>query len=257
MKNTLQLSFPIINGGNSKIVVEAGHIYTNEQPGLEHEQGAACGKFLSNYLEVFGADVEKWLFIDDYNPKFDNKPEILDVGDYLSALNGWGFPPDEIVYESGLVDHAKDVLEYLQKHCFAGLHNNGKIVLHKGNIQLYDPGKDEYMCALLDACLYLEKLERSDGCVTVLDQQYSAQQKGTLTILKKLETDTGCVFPFFYSTEKSMKHESADISNVFANGDADVSFVQPAFELIRAVAKLFGTVSCQDSSEMDVTKYGI
>ena len=256
MKNTLQISFPT-NGKNSQIVVEAGHIYTNEQPGLEHKHGATLGNFLSNYLELFGADVEKWLFIDDYNPKFDNKPEILDVGDYLSALAEWGFQPDEIVYEAGLVGHAKDVLEYLQKHCFAGLHNNGKIVLRKGNIQLYDPGKDKYMCALLDACLYLEKMEQSDGCVTVLDQQYAAQQKGTLTILKKLQADTGRIFQYFYSTAESLKHESVDPSNVFANGDADVSFVQPALELIRAAAKLFGTVSCKDSSEIDVTKYGI
>ena len=113
------------------------------------------------------------------------------------------------------------------------------------------------MCALLDACLYLQKLKQADGCITVLDQQYAAQQKGTLTILKKLGTDTTTIFPFFYTASNSKTHSSVDSSNVFANGNGDLSFVQPAIDLLRIVAKLSGSVSIESSLEIEVGEYGI
>ena len=110
---------------------------------------------------------------------------------------------------------------------------------------------------LLDACLYLQKLKQADGCITVLDQQYAAQQKGTLTILKKLGTDTTTIFPFFYTASNSKTHSSVDSSNVFANGNGDLSFVQPAIDLLRIVAKLSGSVSIESSLEIEVGEYGI
>src|SRR3989338_4556088 len=146
MTNTLQLAFPT-NEKKSKLIVESGHIYTNEQP------------------------------------NFEEKPQDLDIVAYISLLPSWGFAPDKIVYEADLVNNAKEIVDHLQKHGDAGPHHNGRIILNKGKILLYDPGNGKYMCALLDACLYMQKLEHADGCVTILDQQYAAQQKGTFTIL--------------------------------------------------------------------------
>ena len=256
MTNTLQLKFPT-NGKKSSIIVEAGHIYTNERPTLEHQVGATWGNLLSSYLALFGAEIEKWLFIDNYNPQFEENPQNFDVADYTSSLSQWGFTPAKVVYEADLIGHAEEVIGYLQKHGYAGKHHNGKTVLHKGKILLYDPEKEKYMCSLLDACLYLQKLEQADGCITVLDQQYASQQKGTLTILKKLGADTTNIFPFFYSTPNSLVHTSVDPSNVHANGNSDLSFVQPAIDLLQIVSKLSGSVCPNSFLEVEVEKYGI
>ncbi|MBS3134459.1 hypothetical protein J4214_04480 [Candidatus Woesearchaeota archaeon] len=256
MTNILQLKFQT-NGKKSNIAIEAGHIYTNENPALEHQVGVALGNLLSDYLALFGAKVEKWLFIDNYNPQFEEKPQDLDITGYISLLSQLGFTPDKIVYEANLVEHAKEIITYLQKNGYASLHHNGKTILHKEKILLYDPGSEKYMCALLDACLYLQKLKQADGCITVLDQQYAAQQKGTLTILKKLGADTTTIFPFFYTASNSKTHSSVDSSNVFANGNGDLSFVQPAIDLLRIVAKLSGSVSIESSLEIEVGEYGI
>jgi hypothetical protein len=256
MTNTLQLKFPT-NGKKSSIIVEAGHIYTNEHPALEHQVGATWGNMLSNYLALFGAETTKWLFIDNYNPQFEEKPQELKIPDYINLLSQWGFAPDKVVYEADLVEHAKEIVAYLQKHGYASEHHNGKTVLHKGKILLYDPKLEKYMCSLLDACLYLQKLEQADGCITVLDQQYSSQQKGTFSILKKLGADVTTIFPFFYSTPDSLIHPSVNSSNVYANGQSDLSFVQPAIDLLQIVSKLSGSVSPNSSLELEVGKYGI
>ena len=256
MTNILQLKFPT-NGNKSRIIVEAGHIYTNEHPTSEHQVGATWGNLLSSYLALFGAETAKWLFIDNYNPQFEEKPRDLDIADYVSLLSQWGFAPDKVVYEADLVEHAKEVVTYLQKQGYAGEYHNGKTVLHKEKILLYDPENEKYMCSLLDACLYLKKLEQADGCITILNQQYASQQKGTLTILKKLGADTTTVFPFFYSTPDSPVHASVDSSNVCANGIGDLSFVQPAIDLLQIVSKLSGSVSPSSSLEIEVGKYGI
>ncbi len=256
MAKTLQLKFPT-NEKKSSIIVEAGHIYTNEHPTLEHQVGARWGNMLSNYLALFGAETTKWLFIDNYNPQFEEKPQDLQIADYVGLLSQLGFAPDKVVYEADLVEHAKEVVSYLQKQGYAGEHHNGKTILHKGNILLYDPEHEKYMCSLLDACLYLQKLEQADGCITVLDEQYASQQKGTLTILKKLNADVATIFPFFYSTKDSPLHLFVDSSNVYANGPSDLSFVQPAIDLLQIVSKLSGSVSPNFFLEMEVGKYGI
>ncbi len=256
MTNTLKLKFPT-NETKSSIIIEAGHIYTNEQPTLEHQISATWGNMLSNYLALFGAGITKWLFIDNYNPQFEKKPQDFEVKNYVSLLSQWGFSPDKITYEADLVGYAKEVVSYLQKQGYAGEHHNGKTILHKGKILLYDSEKEKYMCSLLDACLYLQKLEQADGCITILDQQYASQQKGTLTILKKLGANVSAIFPFFYSTSDSYIHPSVDSSNVHANGLSGLSFVQPAIDLLQIVSKLSGYVSPNSSLEMEVGKYGI
>ncbi|MFH1506602.1 MAG: hypothetical protein ABIE94_06495 [archaeon] len=256
MTKTLQLKFPK-NEKKPSIIVEAGHIYTDEQPGLEHKIGAMCGNLLSNYLELFGAEIKKWLFIDNYNPHFGNKPQDLDVESYIASLSGLGFAPDEVVYEADLVEKAKEIIGYLEKKSYTSPYHNGKTVLQKGKILLYDPENEKYMCSLLDACLYMEKLEVADGCVTILDQQYTSQQKGTLTILKKIGVDTTKIFPFFYSTSNSPQHASIDSSNVSANESESLHFVQPAIDLLQTVAKLSGSLSLGPSVEIEVGKYGI
>ncbi len=253
---TLQLKFPT-SGKKSTMIVEAGHIYTNEQPALEHQVGATWGNLLSSYLMLFGAETAKWLFIDNYNPSIEGKPQILDETRYVEKLTTWGFVPDKIVYEADLVSEAKEVVKHLQQQGYAGPHHNGRIVLYKGNVLLHDPQSDKYMCALLDACLYMQKLKQADGCITVLDQQYATQQKGTITILKRMGVGTDSIFPFFYSTTQAQQHASVESSRVYVNASNGLSFVQPAIDLLQAVAKLSGSIIPTPTLEMQVAAYGI
>lgn len=276
MTTALQLKFPTNGKKLSKFIVEAGHIYTNEHPTLEHQRCAEWGNWVSNCLCLapLGAEIKKWLFIDNYNPRFEKKPQDLDITGYIKSLKLWGFSPDKVEYEADFVKPAKDRVAYLQEQGYAGKHHKtGKTVLRKGDILLYDPESDKYMCALLDACLYLQKLEQADVCITVLDPQYTSQQKDTLTILKKLGANTTTIFPFFYSTSNSQPDSSVDSSNIFPDGNGDccsternnhpklrnsnLSFVQPAIDLLQIVAKLSGSVSPKPSLEDEVRKYGI
>ncbi|MFP4424587.1 MAG: hypothetical protein ACLFP2_05165 [Candidatus Woesearchaeota archaeon] len=234
MEKTIKFKVPEMN--NPSIIVEAGHIYTNEIPTVEQYEGAKQGTILSEILEFLGFQTAKWLFIDDYNPLFQDKPIQLDIPDYCNSLSKFGFAPDKIVYESDLVDHAEDILSYLQKNCYAGVHNNGKTILNKGKVLLYDPENEK--CSLLDACLYLQKLEEADSCVTVLDKQYASQQKGT--ILKKLGIDITKIFPCYYTTPDSYTHASIEPSNVHASGNSFQSFA--SIDILQ-IAKFFNSES--------------
>lgn len=252
MTNTLQLKFPT-DGEKTNIIVEAGHIYTNEQPSLDHQIGATWGNLLSNYLTLFGSQITKWLFIDNYNPQFEEKPQDLEIANYVNLLSEWKFAPDKVLYESDFVEHAQEIVTYLQKQGYAKENHEGKTILNKGKILLYDPEHEKYMCSLLDACLYLQKLEQADGCITILNQQYASQQKGTFAILKKLNINVNRIFPFFYSTKNSTTNPSINAQNENKN----LYFVQPAINLLQIVSKLSGSVSLNSSLEIEVRKYGI
>ncbi|MDO8481143.1 MAG: hypothetical protein Q7S65_05020 [Nanoarchaeota archaeon] len=203
---------------DSTVIVEAGHIYTSEQPGLEHRVGAEYGAQFSAFLQGAGARVQKWLFIDDYNPAIQGKPQSLDEAAYLAALSSQGFAPDSIVKESALVTEAIALLAQLQSSGHTRQTREGKTALSKEGVLLYDASTGRHYCSLLDAALYLRKLRGADACVTVLDAQYRQQQKGTLTILKKLGADTSTIAPVFYSTPTALLHPSVHPSQVFAPG---------------------------------------
>lgn len=239
MKNTMKLKFPN-EGSEFKLIIEAGHIYANESPGLEHKLGAEWGSFLSQYLKVFGATVDKWLFIDDYNPSYEDKPLVLDQPSYLAMLTSLGFKPDNIIYETAMVEKAKDALSYLIDQDYTSVQNDGSIILQKDRILLYNPENEKYMCSLLDACLYMEKMKHADICMTVLESQYIPQQKGTLTILKKLGVDTDKITPFFYLEPSSDKHISSSPENVFLRSNNHGHVVKPAIEMLHLMIKISG-----------------
>ena len=140
------------SSGIENVIVEAGHIYSDEIPAKEHLFGAKIGALICGFLEGIGYKTEKWLFIDDYNPQCDDKLMRLDEEDYKRMLAAWGFAPSKTIHESELVKKAGEMLEYLKKEGFAGQESEtGKMVLHKGNIILYNPSDNRYTCALLDA----------------------------------------------------------------------------------------------------------
>lgn len=230
----IQLHFPK-RGAETRVIVEAAHIYTNRKIGLEHIVGAELGSRIALCLESLGASVDKWAFIDDYTPLFEEESSQLDLGIYFQTLAERGFAPDNTIYESELVKQAEDLCEHLQKKGYAGKNHKGEIILYKDGILLFDPEKNKYACSLLDASLYTQKLSQADYCVTVLDQGqgYMSQQKKTRIVLKKLGVDTSNVFNYFYTTPK----------NDAPSGDKEhTPFVQPTLDLVQAISMLSGDI---------------
>lgn len=204
----IDINIPKTNA-SEKIIVEAGHIYTNELHGQDQESGVAFGGVISDLFNNLGYNTEKWLFIDDYNPQFANKPIILNEKKYISFLKKHNFSPDKIVHESEMVKVAKGELEFLIKHNFVSEgYNDKKLYLTKGNILLFDPSTDIYSCSLLDACLYKQKLEQSDVCITVLDKKWTKQQQNTKQVVKKMGYNPEKVVGVFYSNNSSYEEKN-------------------------------------------------
>jgi len=131
-------------------------------------------------------------------------------------------------------------------------------------VKLYDSANNQYACSLLDACLYLKKLEEADGCVSVLDQEYKSQQLGTLFILNALNAggytlNTEHIFPFFYSAPETRKHPIVDSSLIFAEETSvdPMSFVQPSLELAKIVSQLSCNLDFHPSLKESVLKDAI
>ena len=222
--NSLQLSIPTLE---EKIIIEAAHIYTYEHTAPEHLISAQIGASISQYFHLLGAKVEHWLFIDNYNHHFENKPEILDLQDHVHKISEQGWKPHHLVFEKDLVTSAHQILETLLKEQYAKEHSSGAIILAKGNILLYDPHVRRYSCSLLDASLYIQKLSTSSTCITVLPQEYHTQQCATKLILKKLGVDTKDIHSVYF--EAPSIHASVSSKSVFA--DLQVQFRVKTSEL--------------------------
>ncbi|MFH1276055.1 MAG: hypothetical protein ABIH82_03010 [Candidatus Woesearchaeota archaeon] len=227
---------------SGKVIVEAGHIYTNQTPGLDHLTGTAWGAFISNLLEGLGLEVEKWLFIDNYNPHFSGLPEVLDQSTYLSEIAEHGFNVDKVVYEADMVALAKKKVMEMQNSGNA-FEEKGVVKLVKGGVQLYDanktaPGaheKGKYSCPLLDACCYLQKLQEADAAVTVLSAGYAQEQKSVIKILKSLQADSTRVFPILYQIGNNPK-----LGNISAVIQPALAILQYTSGVAESVAKGFG-----------------
>ncbi len=175
---------------DKKIIIESGHIYTSEEPGIEHFMGLKFGKQLMDNLLQFGFPTASWLFVDDYNPKFEAKNEILDIEGFVSKINSQGTTIDKVIMESSLTDIAKDVIDGLASGGFTS--KNGPLTtLNKkvsyGKAVLYDEETNHYACSVLDAAFYLVKAKESAISITVLPAQYKSQQKLTNILLTKLD----------------------------------------------------------------------
>lgn len=211
------------NNGNSgkSVLVEAGHIYTNQVPNNTHFMGAKYGVLIGKYLEAQGVPVKKMLFIDDYNPKFGPKTSTqLNIEKYIKSLKEIGYVPDEVIFESELVPKAKEII--------AALHDNGhtkektnELVLRKNGdkkakeVRLFTNwgGVEKISCAVLDASLYSIKNGQADTTFTILDNSgfYVNQQKYTGFILNKM-AKVGLAIPNIYALFHSPEGPSSELS---------------------------------------------
>ncbi|MBI2572360.1 hypothetical protein HYV86_00710 [Candidatus Woesearchaeota archaeon] len=237
---TFKLQFPSLE---DKVIVEAAHIYTYEKPGLDHFKSAQIGARMCDYFRNLGAQVTPLLFVDDYNTRFEQKDEVLDVEKYVKQITKAGFEPQRIVYEKDLVPQAQEYLEQLIQEGYAKQHPNGSMILVKGNVKLYDPTIERYSCSLLDASLYAQKLSEAAACVTILPKEYEKQQDATKLILKKLGFDTGGIHMVYYHT--ATRHLSVESQHVFVESQEQQEVhhkIAVALQVFDLVAQLGGTV---------------
>lgn len=228
-----------------KIIIEAGHVYTDEEPTLEHYVGATMGGTLSKLFQyLLGVQTEEWLFVDDYNPKFSEQPNTLDLEEYIKDLNSVGFFPSKTIFESQQIDKAKETIDYLVEQNFAHSHTNGNIILAKNKILLYNSELDKYSCAILDVVLYLQKLEEADACITILPEKFKSQQKKVLTILKKLKTDISKIFPIYLSDPNNQQ-----IKDPF-------QFIGAMYNILKGTSQLNGHFSMGRDISFGGCKYG-
>lgn len=174
----------------TKVIIEAGHIYTDEMPGLEHTISANIGSQIGKFMSSLGYSVENWLFVDNYNPQFSDNPEILDLDSYKVMLQEAGFIPDKIVFEADLVPSAQENLDILVQNNYAQKNCASINLLKKVNKEkqvLFNMENGHYSCSLLDASFYVQKASQGNILITVLPEKFKSEQKQTMTIISKLQ----------------------------------------------------------------------
>lgn len=194
MKEILQTNLQIILNASvdkhrPKFCVEAAHVYTDEVPGIKHQLGAVIGANVCQILQEMGVDVQRMLFVDDFNALSND----LSLEDYEGFIAKHGFAPDLVVMESTLINSANKLIEQLEESGLTEKNKNGATVLKKGNKKEKDIvlRKSPVMgsvpaCNALDAALYLKKHEAAGVCVTILDKQWQDQQTSVKKVLKAL-----------------------------------------------------------------------
>lgn len=253
--NTLQFTFPK-NGIEEKLIVEAGHIYTDEEPTTDHQYGAKIGGTIANFLTSLGYQVKKWLFIDNYTPRFTGSEIILDESKYLEFLAKEGFTQDVMVYEASLTEQAQENISSLFEKNFAAKDSDGNICLNKGGIGLYDAKRDKFSCSLLDACFYMKKLKEADGAITILPwydnygKPYQSQQKKTLTVLKKLGVDTSKVLPVYFVSPAENLPASGNPYLINGSGSP-----VKCISMLKALGKMTEQFPIETDLEIEVMKY--
>ena len=191
------------------VVVEAAHIYTDEQPTRKHEQGAEIGGRVASFLAGMGLDVQRMLFVDDLNAH----SQDLDLSSYQSMISERGFSPDVLIMESTLQEDADEIIRSLQDTGHTETNKHGAIILKKPYKRAKEivlkksPGRGETAaCAALDAALYLKKREGAGISVTVLHEEWREQQEDVRRVLEALGVDIP-VLEIYYDDEGEVEVE--------------------------------------------------
>lgn len=180
--------------------VEVGHFYVdptnyeNQDNDDIHALSLDIGTTLVHNLKNSGISVSTLLFIDDLHTSDKYNSTSLDsiVDTHLAEYKSQGFIPDQIVYETTLIQDAYKILHKLPK---IEKKSNGSMLLKQfdsegsyvNRFRLLDASGNP-SCALLDATLYEHKwnMQQNQGvCITVLPINYEDQQNKTKYVLKQ------------------------------------------------------------------------
>lgn len=213
---TESLLFRLVEASNTPLI-EAAHFYI-EKP----EEGIPGAYAAKTILEMIAGMPQPhlMLLIDDSSDPT-NSAVLAKAG--IDSIKKAGFNPDEIIYESGLKQAANLILAKLEasgktwkmkKPKYTAMGNKPKYVsqntkLAISNIDLTGKNGNPYTpsCALLDAALYLKKLEQHDFLITVLPIYLHGQQQNTKKILEALGHSNLPVFIIYHDQDGQLKEE--------------------------------------------------
>lgn len=170
----------------NRLVLEGGHIYSDEIPDVSHDFQLQTTALLRAHLIRKRMAIYSVLFVDDFHPSTFS----LDVRDYCKRALELGWPIDEVILETKMAPVALQILRTLRS-MEKILPNDQGFSLKKGNKSgphLTHSGWEQPSCALLDAALTLVKGTRlrADAVLNVLPEKWRSQQKNTREILKTL-----------------------------------------------------------------------
>lgn len=171
--------------GEMPVVVEAAHVYADKPVGTEVEAGVVAALPLIGQLAALPVEVETMLFVDDLVAGIGGDEALNKVMEgVLGTLAGFGYHPGRVRYESALVSEANRLLFQLLRKGKTKSYN-GRVMFKNGWWSLKGKDKNPNLpcCELLDAVLYMKKLEQFGGAVTVLPESYQLQQAKTKAIL--------------------------------------------------------------------------
>ena len=169
------------------VVIEAAHIYADQEPSDEQSAGALVASYL---LEVIHAPTQKLLFIDDYHPRV----STLNIEAYKQWLAELGYPVDQIIHEANLVLDAHQLVNKI-KQVVPSKKLHPKKPNGSSSLGMWIPGgrkvslltqEGKPTCNALDASFYLKKAEIGDVALSVLPKCYLTQQIDTLALLDRI-----------------------------------------------------------------------
>jgi|SRR3989344_3949917 len=191
------------------VIVEAAHIYTDEEPTIKHAMGAEIGGKVASFFTQMGIDVQRMLFVDDFNAH----NQDLDLPSYQRMISERGFSPDLLVMESTLEEEADSIVRSLQDNGHTEINKHGAVILKKPYKRAKEivlkksPGRGETAaCAALDAALYIRKNERAGISVTILHEEWREQQEDVRRVLEALGVDIP-VLEIYYDDEGEVEVE--------------------------------------------------
>lgn len=188
-------------GGAETVVIEAAHIYADQEPGDEQKIGAQIAAQISAGLE---ARARKALLIDNLNVA----KSTLSKEAYLAQLKAWGFIPDDVFMETDLVagvTEAGGLIDVIKQRRLVKVKNGEGLTK-----RFWDQDQEKMIglvkkdgiptCPALDALLYKRKSSLGQACVTILPGTYADQQIATQSIMKKAGISVPIANLFFNQT---------------------------------------------------------
>jgi hypothetical protein len=180
------------------VVVEAAHIYADQEPNGEQSAGALVAHAL---LEVIKAPTHNLLFVDDFH----TAKATLDIEAYQQWLAELGYPIDQTIKEATLVPDAHKLVDRI-KQIVPGKKLSPKKPDGSKSLGLWVPGgrkvslltqEGKPSCNLLDASFYLKKAEIGEVSLTVLPKCYLPQQIDTIATLQRIGHNSPIINVFF------------------------------------------------------------
>ena len=94
------------------------------------------------------------------------------------------------------------------------------------------------------------KHESGEYALTVLDEQYKAQQRATRTILNKMGMGTETIVPVYYKLEEVAAHASVDPSNIYVKPEQQKITLQETMTMMKLMGKVADTTRLIASIEV-------